>query len=296
MENNHEYDFIIKSELSYVANGVKNSEDSLKDIFIETDRRRLEKGKLHVRFSKYIAVACIACVVLATPFIVSANVRAMAIDVINSVKMVFVMDNNNEIVERPANEVKIMPAVNKVTLLSDKELSKKIGIEVCIPNTLNGDYNLDRKLELVAFNKKLSYDTFDEILYTANEAINSEEAFQSLKEYAPYRSVGCIYKDNKEKPIAITVFPPNWHMSIEYMDITENLQTKVGKADAQWIGISYPDYDGGDMTQKPIGKKSCHILLWSTKDASYLINTMGNQPLSMDECVKIAEAFMKAQK
>ncbi len=301
---NRLYDVIIKRELSNVADGIKNSEDSLQDIFIETERRRLEKGKLHVRFNKFIAIACIAFVVLTTPFIFSANVRAVAIEVINSVKMVFVMDDNNEIVERPSNEVQIMPAVPKETMLSDEELSKKIGIKLCIPQTLCGDYNLENRFEAVAFNKKLSYDTLEKILDTTEDAINNEEAFESLKEYEPYRCVGCIYKDNTEKPVAITVLPTNYQMTFENNDITETLQTKVGKADAQWIGISSPDYNGGNMTQKPIGKTACHILIWSTNDASYLINTMDNEPLSntvdneplsMDECVKIAEAFMEAQ-
>lgn len=305
MESNQEYDIIIKKELSNVASGIKKSEESLQDIFIETERRRLEKGKLHVRLNKYIAIACIVCVVLATPFIVSVNVRAMAIEVINSVKMVFVMDKNNQIVEKPATEVQIMPGVPMETLLSDEELSKKIGIEVCIPQTLNGDYNLENRFEAVAFNKKLSYDAFEKILDKTKAAINSEEEFRSLKEYEPYRCMGCIYRYNTGKPVGITVLPTNCQMSFKYNDIIETLQTKVGKADAKWIGISSPDYNGGDMTQKPIGKTTCHILIWSTNDASYLINTMDNQPLSntkdnqplsMDECIKIAEAFMEAQK
>jgi hypothetical protein len=292
MENNKEFDSIVKIELTYKANEIKASENSLRDIFLKIEKRQ-ERGKIHINFRKLAAVACIAFTLFTATFVVSADARVLAANLIDNIKMVFVIDKNNNVVERPASEVFINPGITQMTTLNDEELSQKMGIKIRIPQTFYGEFNLQNKFDIVAFNKTLSYETFDKIKEIADKAINDKDAFQSLKEYKPYRSVGCTFKDSKGASVNICILDTIIHISTRNDDVSEIVKTKVGQINAEWIGISYTDYNRGDMTQKPVGKKSVHTLFWSTNNSTYMI--LPSQSLSMDETIKIAEAFMKTQ-
>ena len=229
-------------------------------------------------------------------FAASDNARAVAVEVINNIKTVFIIDKDNNVIERPANEVLINPCISKTTDLSDEQLSEKMGIEICVPETFNGDFNLQNKAEVVAFNKTLSYETFDTIKDVTEKAINEENAFNSLHEYLPYRSVACTYKDSKGNIFNIAIMDTVIRVFSKNDDISEVAQTKVGNIKAQWIVKSFTDYNGKDMTQKPLGKKTAYALFWSTKCSTYSIVSIDDKPISMAEIVKIAEAFMKTQK
>ncbi len=295
LENNQLFDNIIKKNITDTANEITVSENNIQDILLEVRKRKKEKN-LYTGFRKYAVAAVIALVFLIVTFAASENARAMAVEVINNIKTVFIMDKDNNVVERPANEVLINPCLNKTTDLSDEQLSEKMGIKIRIPETFNGDFNLQNKAEVVAFNKTLSYETFDTIKDVTEEAINEENAFNSLHEYLPYRSVACTYKDGKGNIFNIAIMDTVIKVFSKNDDISEVAQTKVGNIKAQWIVKSFTDYNGKDMTQKPLGKKTAHALFWSTKCSTYSIVSIDDKPISMAETVKIAEAFMKTQK
>lgn len=295
MDNNQLFDNIIKKNINDTANEIEVSENSIQKILLEVNKRKNEKN-LYTGFRKYAAVAVIAFVLIVVTFAASDNARAIAVGFISNIKTVFIMDKDNNIIERPANEVLINPSISKSTSLNDKELSEKLGIKICIPEKFYEDLNLQKKAEVVAFNKTLSYETFDILKDVVENAINDENAFKSLHEYLPYRSVSCTYRNSKGNIFNIAVMDTSFKVISNNHSISKVVQTKVGNINAQWIVESFTDYKGKDMTNKPVGKRTANALFWTTKGSTYTIVTLDDKPMSMNETVKIAEAFMKTQK
>ncbi|HEX2925866.1 MAG TPA: hypothetical protein VHP38_06360 [Ruminiclostridium sp.] len=295
MKNNSQLDSFIKKEFSDRANEAVLAENGLQNILVQMKSRK-KKGKNYAGVGRCAAVACIALAVTASILFFSSDARAMALDVINNIKTVFILDSNGKVIEKPANEVLINPAVSRMTQLSDEELSKKSGMKVFIPQTFFEDFRLQGKSDIVAFNKRLSYNDYDQIKNIAFKAIDDEEAFKSLKPYKPYRSIGCLYKNGSGTALNIAVMNTSLKVSKQNGSVFEVQETKVGNINAQWIGGSYTDYNGGEMTQKPVGKKSIHALFWTSDGVTYEILSNNNNSLSNEKAVKIAEAFMKTQK
>ncbi len=295
MDNNQLFDNIIKKNINDTANEIEVSENSIRKILLEVNKRKKEKN-LYTGFRKYAAVAVIAFVLIVVTFAASDNARAIAVGFISNIKTVFIMDKDNNIIERPANEVLINPSISKSTSLNDKELSEKLGIKIRIPEKFYEDLNLQKKAEVVAFNKTLSYETFDTLKDVVENAINDENAFKSLHEYLPYRSVSCTYRNSKGNIFNIAVMDTSFKVISNNHSISKVVQTKVGNINAQWIVESFTDYKGKDMTNKPVGKRTANALFWTTKGSTYTIVTLDDKPMSMNETAKIAEAFMKTQK
>ncbi len=295
MDNNQLFDNIIKKNINETANEIEVSENSIQEILLEVNKRKKEKN-LYTGFRKYAAFAVIAFVLIVVTFAASDNVRAIAVGFISNIKTVFIMDKDNNIIERPANEVLINPSISKSTSLNDKELSEKLGIKIRIPEKFHEDLYLQKKAEVVAFNKTLSYETFDTLKDVVENAINDENAFKSLHEYLPYRSVSCTYRNSKGNIFNIAVMDTSFKVISNNHNISKVVQTKVGNINAQWIVESFTDYKGKDMTSKPVGKRTANALFWTTKGSTYTIVTLDDKPMSMNETVKIAEAFMKTQK
>lgn len=295
MDNNQLFDNIIKKNINETANEIEVSENSIQEILLEVNKRKKEKN-LYTGFRKYAAVAVIAFVLIVVTFAASDNVRAIAVGFISNIKTVFIMDKDNNIIERPANEVLINPSISKSTSLNDKELSEKLGIKIRIPEKFHEDLYLQKKAEVVAFNKTLSYETFDTLKDVVENAINDENAFKSLHEYLPYRSVSCTYRNSKRNIFNIAVMDTSFKVISNNHSISKVVQTKVGNINAQWIVESFTDYKGKDMTSKPVGKRTANALFWTTKGSTYTIVTLDDKPMSMNETVEIAEAFMKTQK
>lgn len=295
MDNNKLFDNIIKKNINDTANEIEVSENSIQEILLEVNKRKKEKN-LYTGFRKYAAVAVIAFILIVVTFAASDNVRAIAVGFISNIKTVFIMDKDNNIIERPANEVLINPSISKSTSLNDKELSEKLGIKIRIPEKFHKDLYLQKKAEVVAFNKTLSYETFDTLKDVVENAINDENAFKSLHEYLPYRSVSCTYRNSKGNIFNIAVMDTSFKVISNNHSISKVVQTKVGNINAQWIVESFTDYKGKDMTSKPVGKRTANALFWTTKGSTYTIVTLDDKPMSMNETVEIAEAFMKTQK
>lgn len=215
--------------------------------------------------------------------------------VVESVRTVFVLDKNEQVVEKSSDQVFITPAVTLNTELSDTALSKKMGIHVRFPQILNGNYKLQRKAEAVGFSLPLGYETFNDLQLKAEEAINNQEAFNSLKEYKPYRSVGGVYKNEAGLSFGLVIQDKSIPLSTENIKFTTTTAAHINDLDATWKGLSYPNYPDNDMTQKPDGIITTHILMWSKDNATYIILPLGNSNLSMQAVVSQAEAFMNAQ-
>jgi len=296
MEIIREFDNRIKRELINKVDEVQFSQGIFFRVLAGVEQKR-SYNYYFLGMKKYtLAAICVLFLIIGTTFTFSPDVRAVASGVVQSVRTVFVLNKDDQVVERPANQVFVTPACSLNTQLSDAELSKKIGLHFSFPPTINGDFNMQRKAEAVCFASPIDYETFINLQNKTEEAINNQDAFNSLKQYKPYHSVGAVYQNPSGLTVGLVIHESSVPLSTENMKITETMQTQVNYIDAKWIGLSYPDNSQQDLTQKPQGMISTHLLMWSANNATYEIIPINNTHLSMEQTLSLAEAFMNLQK
>lgn len=296
MEKIREIDNSIKQALLFKANAIELSAETFPKILAGIKKSQTQ-GRLQLGFKNYIAVvACLVIIIFGGSLALSVNARASAMEIIETIKTVFILDKNNNIVEKPTDYAFLQPAYSNTSLLSDSDISKKMGMQVFFPKTIAPDFNLTFKGEAVGFRKILNYETYRSLESDTIRAIDDEQVFKSLAKYQPYRSVGASYKNSKGDLVYVAIYNKKISIPRENFNIKETIQTKVGTTNAEWFHLSYPDYPNDDLTQKPVGEASVHLLLWSTNNTTYEILLKSDNTFSMEKVVKIAETFMNAPK
>ena len=310
MVNKLNFEDKIKQELTTKAGEAEISEEMLFKIInrIENNNegnRSMLKDKIQkMMMRKWIAASlCIVLIMGGVMFTFSGEVRAATLDVVNTIKTIFVLDKSQgeyKIVEKTSEDVIFTPVCSKTTKLSDEELSIKMGFEITFPKTLYGEYKLDNKAEAVGINKKVSLETSNQIQSNMFKAIDDEEAMNSLSQYNAYRYIFGTYINNDGNTIFIGVWPLDGPAA---GDKSTAIETAVGGAKAFWIEEVYPNYrhidENGvgqsDLYTKPNGIARKHILSWDVNGVRYHISTYQQLELTMEEAVKIAESFMSVQ-
>lgn len=294
MESIYEFDKRIKNEISHKANDIKSSERILSKVISGIEEKQ-SKTILKIRFRKYaVAILCSLIVIAGITFMASGDARAMAMGVI---KTVFILDKDNKVIEKPANEIFLTYSGGYTTNLNDEEFLKKMGIKISFPQTICGDFNLTDKSDWVGILDPVNYEIYDSVTKDIAKAINNEDVFKSLDKYHPYRSIGAHYKSSVGANANIYVCNKVVTLkNLNYSKITETIETKVNGINAKWIGVLGLDYPGNDYTQKPLGEFTGHVLFWTTDTASYCVSSDLDQTLNMEDAIKYADAFMQAQK
>jgi hypothetical protein len=253
------------------------------------------------RYFKRLAVAAALAVLLCagSVLIFSADARIVAAGAIQAIETVFTTNKSGQIVQKPANTAFYEPANVITTHQSDAELSKKMGVQVCFPKTLAADIAVDFVLQYkadgVGLTKPIDYQSYQNIFSQITAAITDQHAFNSLWQYRPFRTVGGMYEDQQGRKAGFCVYNKLIPLYIpEGVSVTDTVQTKVASYNAQWFGVSYLNYPNDDLTRKPTGMKTVHVLLWSSGNTTYEVLAVSPN-LSMKEVVGLAEAFMKAQ-
>lgn len=295
MEEMSEIDYGIKRSLCYKVDQIEPSEENFTQILAGIENFQGWKT-FNLGYKHYIAAFLCAVLIISGTFMLSDNTRAFAKETLVAIKTIFIMDKNHNVVEKPTTYSFLQPAYNKNTQLSDSDLSKQMGVKVSFPARFYEEFKLQRKAEAVGFTKNIDYETFRNLQNTAIQAFDNNEVFKSLEKYQPYRSVGAIYSNDQGAKMAAVVYNKKISISVENINITESVQTKVGNENAEWVSLSYPVYPEDDLTQKPTKVESTSFLFWSIGDTTYQIWPMDNKSLSMAETVKSAELFMAAQK
>jgi hypothetical protein len=254
---------------------------------------------------KWIAASLCAVLIMGgVMFTFSEEVRAATLDVVNSIKTIFVLDKSQgeyTIVEKTSEDVIFTPVCSKTTKLSDAELSTKMGFELTFPRMLYGEYKLDNKAESVGINKEVSLETLDKLQSDMFKAIDDEEAMKSLSQYNPYRYIFGTYINNDGNIIFIGMWPLDGPAAPGNKSTA--IETAVGDVKAVWLEEVYPNYrhidENGigqsDLYTKPSGIVRNHILTWDANWVRYRISTYRQLELTMEEAVKIAESFMSSQ-
>ena len=294
MEKIYEIDGRIKMALLCRSNEILPSEETFTKILagLEKPQTRRTFEMSHKRY--IIAFMFGIFMVVGSSLMVSVDARASAMEIVNTVRSVFILDNNNKVIEIPANEAFIKPAVSLTTKLSDAELSEKMGVKVSLPTTLNGEFKLQERAEAIGFTNSLDYETYQTL--DVVHAINDKGILKNLEKYQPWRSVGGIYKNEKGVMIYTAIFNKELTIPTQTINIIETTPTKIGEINAKWVSVKQLVYPGNDMTKKPVGMESFHLLMWSSNNTTYEILVKSDNPLSMAEIVKIAEPFSIAQK
>lgn len=313
MVNNLNFEDRIRKELTSRASEVEISDLMLNSITyrIENDNggdRSMLKDKFQsVIMRKWIVISLAAVLVICgAMFTFSSDVRAATISVMDKIKTIFVLEESQgeyKIVETTSEDPIFSLACSRTTRLRDEELASKMGFNFTFPKTLSGGYNYEHKSEGVGINKIVSAETSEKLQSDMLKAIDDESAFNSLSEYNPYRTIDAAYK--KEGNVIFISLLPSDAMILEQSgrNIPTDIETSVGDAKALWIEVRYPNYkhisENGvgqsDLYTKPDGILMEHRLIWDYNGVRYSIGTYLQFELTMEETVKIAEAFMAAQ-
>jgi len=289
-----EMDYEIRKSLYNKVDHIEPSSEIFTQILagIENSKRRkiIKLDRKH-----YIAAFLCAVLIFSGTFMLSDNTRAFAKETLAAIQTIFIIDKNNNVVEKPTTYSFLQPAYNKNTQSSDSDLSKQMGVKVSFPARIYEDFKLQSKAEAVGFTKNIDYETFINLQSTTLQAFDNDQVFKNIEKYQPFRSVGATYSDDQGAKIGAVVYNEKIPIPDENINITGSVQTKVGNQNAKWISISYPVYPNNDITQKPTKVTSTSFLFWSIGDTTYQIWPMDNK-LSMAETMKFAESFMAAQK
>ena len=290
-----ELEYGIKKSLCHKVDKIEPSEENFAQILVgignSPGRKTFKIGN-----ERYLAAFLCALLIISATFMLSDNTRAFAKETLSAIKTVFMIDKNNNVIEKPTTYSFLQPALNKNTQSSDSDLSKQMGVKISFPQEFYGDFKLEQKAEAVGFTRNIDYETFTNLQATALQAFDSNDVFKSLDKYQPYRSVGAIYSNKQGARISAVVYNRKIPITVENMNITDRVPTKVGNQDVEWISLSYPVYPDNDITKKPTTVASTSFLFWSIGETTYQIWPMDNKSLSMAETVKFAESYMAAQK
>lgn len=312
MLNKLNFEDRIKQELI-----IKASEVEISDLMFHSITARIKndaggngcmiKNKFqNIIVRKWIAVSlAVTLVIGGVMFTLSPNVRAATQDIINNIKTVFIIDKSqggHKIIEKTTEDSTFLPSVRKTTTLSDIELANKMGFNINFPKTLYMEYQLFDKAEAIGINKKVNLEVKEQLQSDMLKAIYDETAFSSLSQYDPFRFIFSTY--NKEgSTIFITICSSEGPAPVEYENAGTVIETSVGETKANWIEVAFPDYKyiinngviESDLYTKPNGVSTSHILTWDYNGVRYVIGTVNQFELTMEETVKIAESFMAGQ-
>jgi hypothetical protein len=304
MENNQGFEERIRMELKLKGNELYPSDELYSRIINDVinnkkGRFTMFKNRILNIGSKRLAIAilCTLIILSTISFSTSNSLKAFATEAINHIKTIFVLDETNKVVEKAADTTFIWPSMSKGTLLSDKELSKKVGFQVFLPKVLCNDLKLTYKCESIHLNK-MTYEDNQRIQSNIFKAIDDEATFKSLSTYSPTRGVGAEYANDKTQ-LFISIAPISSEIKnllSSYTPTKVDLNGTLG----YWYEVPMPSYPliepnditQADWTKRPKDIKTSHMFFWSLNKVYYSIGFLPDKELSMDETVAIAKSFI----
>lgn len=303
MENKQDFEERIRKNLKLIGNELCPSDELYSKIMndvVNNKKRNFTMFKNRIsnigvkRLS--IAILCAFMILSIVSFSTSNNLKAFATETINHIKTIFVLDETNKVVEKAADTTFIGVTTGKVTLLSDNELTKKVGFQVFFPKNLCSGMKLTDKIELINLNK-ITFEDSQRAQPNMLKAIDDEAVFNSLTIYEPTRGVAAEYVNDKTQ-LFISIGPISSEIKnllSSYKSVKVDLNGTLG----YWCEVPMPSYPliqnesmQQDMTKKPNTIKTSHPLIWCSNGVSYLITFLPDKEISMDETVAIAKSFI----
>lgn len=304
MEN--KFDYIVRNALSDEVNEISNTEDifcRIKDKIMMKEVR--ESGNSTPRsagfgFKRFISVAVCLMIVFTSLIIASF------------LKTIFISDregDNQQVVQKPSNEALFTFSVSNVTDKSDEEISSKLGYHVRFPESLGDSYKLFGKAPEVVLKKQLNSETGSKLHNDMLLAIEDDNMFYKLKPYDPAREIFGMYGKSVNETFFINI-SRTWTFSERInefknskgVDTSDIQKVKIGNIDGYWIKAPYSKYPSKmENGQEKLATSATPVifesyyLLWEKAGTVYGLDMYGDSIiLPLDEAVKIAEEFMKA--
>ena len=308
MENNQGFEERIRMDLKLKGNELYPSDELYSRIINDVINNKkgsftMLKNRILNIGSKQLAMAILCTLIILTTisFSTSNNLRAFATETINHIKTIFVLDGTNtdyKVVEKPADTTFIYTTTLKDTLLSDNDLTKKVGFKVFFPKNLYSGMKLTNKCESIYLNK-ITYEDSQRIQPNILKAIDDEAIFSSLSTYSPTRGVGAEYVNDKTQ-LFISIAPISSEIK-NLLSSSPSTKVDLNGTLGYWAEVTMPSYPlieqnditQQDMTKEPKDIKTAHTLFWSSNEIYYSISFLPDKELSMDETVAIAKSFIE---
>lgn len=307
MDYNKQIDSIISEAVSISLDKMEAPEDMF--FRIETGinnskgrtKSRIWASRFHcINFKKAsITLLCGLFIICTLSVLSFPNVRTFAASTTESILRLFTMEKINgeyKVVETKPTDAIFSFSVNEATSLSDSDISKKVGYSVVFPQSVYGGYTLSGKDLFVSINKKVDYITMNDLEVSMHKAINDDIELHKLKQFDAKREVAAVYK-NDSGIITLGTKGGNFDDSAEKVK-----EIKVGEIRGKWLEFQSPVYPesnnskfGPDLTKKPTGMITKHMLIWEWKGVGYCLYYK-DRKIALEEVAKIAESFMESQR
>jgi len=142
----HELDNRIKRALLCKTNEILPSEENFIQILAGLEKQQARRT-LNISYKHYIiALICAVTMIFGTTSMLSADAKSSAMEIINTVKSVFILDNNNKVVERNLEEVK--HAISDNTQPGNADILKEMGVDALFLQTFAGCFLLNQVYDL----------------------------------------------------------------------------------------------------------------------------------------------------
>ncbi len=130
----YELDNRIKRALLCKTNEIHPSEETFIQILAGLEKKKAHRT-LNISYKHYIiALICAVSVLFGTILIFSVDVKVSTIEIINTVKTVFILDKSNKVIEK--NDEIFNHATNDNTQLGNADTLIRVGINVFLLQTL----------------------------------------------------------------------------------------------------------------------------------------------------------------
>lgn len=144
----HELDNTIKRALLCKVDEIQPSEESFIQILAGLEKQQAS-STLAIRYKRYmIAVICAVSILFGTTLIVSVDARDAAMVITNTVKSVFILDNNKQVAERIADEVFMNYAISDNTQPSNADIINNMGVGALFLQTFAACFLLNQVYDL----------------------------------------------------------------------------------------------------------------------------------------------------
>jgi len=147
----HELDDKIKRALFCKTNEIESSEETFTLILSGLEKKQARRTYKTSYKHYFIAFICALSVIFGITLIQSVNVKSSAMELINTIKTVIILDKSNKVIEKNADDVIKPAAIGDNTQLTNAATSKKVGVNVFFLETFAGCFLFNQVNDLESY-------------------------------------------------------------------------------------------------------------------------------------------------
>lgn len=137
----HELDKRIKRALLSKTNEILPSEESFTQILASLEKKKARRT-FNISYKHYIlTLICAVSLIFGTTLIPSVDVKNSAMEIINTITTVSILDKSNKVIEKNANE--LFKHIDN-TQLANADTSKRVGVSLLFLRTFTSYFLLNK--------------------------------------------------------------------------------------------------------------------------------------------------------